>query len=173
MSELVPQDIPASIFPLPTSAILPLPQHSGDENPSSPSSSRGKRKQQFDNASSHRQRSSPSKASNVSDFSNALKAKVKADYGNECWHCGASPVDVCHIIGNRDETVITKRRPFRKHLLTTLISSLWTLLRMDSLTLSPKVIPKIQLHYAELATGISMIFIILPFSFFRPTSVTS
>lgn len=102
------------MLPLPTHAILPLPQRSGDENPSSPSSSSGKRKQQFDNASSDRQRSSPARASNVSDFSNALKAKVKADYGNKCWHCGASPVDVCHIIGNIDETVSTRRRLFRK-----------------------------------------------------------
>lgn len=102
------------MFPLPTHAILPLPQRSGDENSSSPSSSSGKRKQQFDNASSDRQRSSPARASNVSDFSNALKAKVKADYGNKCWHCSASPVDVSHIIGNIDETVSTRRHLFRK-----------------------------------------------------------
>lgn len=172
MSELVPQDTPASIFPLPPHAILPPPQRPGDGNTSSHSSSSGKRKQQFDNASSVRQRSFPARSSNVSDFSSTLKAKVKADYGNKCWHCGASPVDVCHIIGNRDETVSTRRRLFR-NLLTTLVSSLRPLLRMDSLTLRPKVMQKTRLHCAELATAILMIFIILAFSFFRPTSITS
>lgn len=86
MTELVPQDTPASIFPLPTHTILPLPQRSGDKNPSSSSSSSGNRKKQFDNVSSGRQRSSPAQASTVSDFSNGLKGKVKTDYGNKCWH---------------------------------------------------------------------------------------
>jgi hypothetical protein len=33
------------------------------------------------------------------------KAQVREQYNNKCWHCGASPADVCHVIGSRDHTV--------------------------------------------------------------------
>ncbi|KAH9205433.1 hypothetical protein DL95DRAFT_470587 [Leptodontidium sp. 2 PMI_412] len=40
----------------------------------------------------------------MSDFNNNTKAQVRNQYNNKCWHCGASPADVCHVIGSRDNT---------------------------------------------------------------------
>ncbi|ESZ90637.1 hypothetical protein SBOR_8971 [Sclerotinia borealis F-4128] len=43
--------------------------------------------------------------SSTSDFNNNnTKAQVREQYNNKCWHCGASPADVCHVIGSRDNT---------------------------------------------------------------------
>jgi hypothetical protein len=44
---------------------------------------------------------SRTRVSIMSDFNNNTKAQVREQYN---WHCGASPADVCHVIG-RDNTV--------------------------------------------------------------------
>jgi hypothetical protein len=51
--------------------------------------------------------SSPTKRqrTNTSDFSNGTKAKVKAETRELCWHCDAASIDVCHVIGSRDNSV--------------------------------------------------------------------
>lgn len=96
-----------SIFPLPTEAIFRQPQQSHIENSSRSSSSRTKRKRgaAIDDGSDTSHHASLTRASSTSDFSNTMKAQLRAEYRNKCWHCGASPADVCHIIGNRDNTV--------------------------------------------------------------------
>ncbi|PBP17488.1 dienelactone hydrolase family protein, partial [Diplocarpon rosae] len=34
----------------------------------------------------------------------STSAQIREQYNHQCWHCGASPVDVCHVIGSRDQT---------------------------------------------------------------------
>jgi hypothetical protein len=96
-----------SIFPLPTEAIFRQPQQSHIESSSRSSSSGTKRKRgaAIDDGSDRSHQASLTRASSTSDFSNTMKAQLRAEYRNKCWHCGASPADVCHIIGNRDDTV--------------------------------------------------------------------
>ena len=101
------------IFPIPTEAILPPPHRSREETSSTSSSSR-KRRREGDNASETSHVPSLTRASSASDFSTTVKAKVRADYGNKCWHCSASPADVCHVIGSRDDTASV--RDLTKHI---------------------------------------------------------
>jgi hypothetical protein len=122
MSAGAPHESPNSIFPIPAEAILRPPQRAHEESSSASSSSSGKRKRGLDDASHVSQRPSPTRASSASDFSNTMKAKVRADYRNKCWHCSASPADVCHVIGSRDNTVSIKGHLVRTStLLTTFI----------------------------------------------------
>ncbi|PQE16465.1 dienelactone hydrolase family protein [Rutstroemia sp. NJR-2017a WRK4] len=39
-----------------------------------------------------------------SSGSKRKRAVVREQYNNICWHCGASPADICHVIGSRDNT---------------------------------------------------------------------
>jgi hypothetical protein len=48
---------------------------------------------------------SPTGASSTSDFNPNTEAQVRENCNNKCWHCGASPADVYHVIGSRDNTV--------------------------------------------------------------------
>jgi len=74
-----------SIFPIPTGAILPPPDRAHEETSSISSSSGRKRKREIDKESETSHLPSLTRASSASDFSNTVKAKVRADYGNKCW----------------------------------------------------------------------------------------
>ncbi|PVH75185.1 hypothetical protein DL98DRAFT_593454 [Cadophora sp. DSE1049] len=90
------------IYPHPPQAVFPIPRESNTENSSGTSSSGSKRKRRvvYNGSDIGRSRT---RASRTSDFNNT-KAQVKEQYNNKCWHCGASPADVCHIISSRDNT---------------------------------------------------------------------
>ena len=93
-----------TIYPPPPQAVFPIPQRSNTENSSGTSSSGSKRKHAVVDDGSDAGRSR-TRASSTSDFNNNTKAQVREQYNNKCWHCGASPADVCHVIGSRDNTV--------------------------------------------------------------------
>ncbi|TKA39991.1 hypothetical protein B0A49_13781, partial [Cryomyces minteri] len=39
----------------------------------------------------------------MSTFSGSVRDQVaRLDDGSTCWHCGASPTDICHVIGKKD-----------------------------------------------------------------------
>ena len=101
----------SSIFPLPDAAIFHQPQRT-QETKSSGSSIGSKRKREDvdDERSGTSRRLAPLRPSSTSDFSDTLKTQIRVEYDNKCWHCGASPADVCHVIGSRDNTV--SRSPY-------------------------------------------------------------
>ncbi|PVH68593.1 hypothetical protein DL98DRAFT_522666 [Cadophora sp. DSE1049] len=92
-----------TIYPPPPQAVFPVPRGSNTENSSGTSSSGSKRKRAVVDDSSDAGRSR-ARASSTSDFNNNTKTQVREQYNNKCWHCGASPADVCHVIGSRDNT---------------------------------------------------------------------
>ncbi|KAI9644429.1 hypothetical protein NHQ30_006450 [Ciborinia camelliae] len=72
------------------------------EASSGTSSPVSKRKRSLADTGDDDTRRCPSRKSNNSDFSVHTKDEIRERYGNKCWHCGASPVDICHVIGSRD-----------------------------------------------------------------------
>ncbi|KAG9245161.1 hypothetical protein BJ878DRAFT_479496 [Calycina marina] len=74
---------------------------SNTENSLGASFSGSKRKRAIVDDGSDRARSR-TRVSSTSDFNKNTKAQVREQYNNKCWHCGASPADVCHVIGSRD-----------------------------------------------------------------------
>lgn len=92
------------VCPPPPQAVFPIPRGFSTENSSGTSSSGSKRKRAVVNDGSDAGRSR-TRVSSTSDFNNNTKAQVREQYNNKCWHCGASPADICHIIGSRDHTV--------------------------------------------------------------------
>ncbi|OCL02502.1 hypothetical protein AOQ84DRAFT_228931, partial [Glonium stellatum] len=83
-------------YPPPPSAMLPPPVPSPSNRSASSSSSRKRKREHSDAASS---------ASSTSDFSKSVKQQViRTDNGTTCWHCGASPTDICHVIGKKDRS---------------------------------------------------------------------
>ena len=93
-----------TLYPPPPQAVFPIPRGSNTENSSGTSSSGSKRKRAVVDDGSDADRSR-TRVSSMSDFNNKTKAQVREQYNNKCWHCGASPADVCHVIGSRDNTV--------------------------------------------------------------------
>ena len=93
-----------TIYPPPPQAVFPIPRGSNTENSSRTSFSGSKRKRAVVDDSSDAGRSR-TRVSSMSDFNNNTKAQVREQYNNKCWHCGASPADLCHVIGSRDNTV--------------------------------------------------------------------
>jgi hypothetical protein len=56
-----------------------------------------------------------SSGSSATDFSRRGKERVvQLDDGSTCWHCGASPTDVCHVIGRKDRAVSVYAERFRQ-----------------------------------------------------------
>ncbi|KAJ5033155.1 uncharacterized protein L3040_008812 [Drepanopeziza brunnea f. sp. 'multigermtubi'] len=97
------------IYPPPPQAVLPIPRRSNTENSSGTSSSGSKRRRALaeDGSDPARPRT---RVSSTSDFSVNTRAQVREQYNNKCWHCGASPADVCHVIGSRDNTFHEARK---------------------------------------------------------------
>ncbi|PVH73131.1 hypothetical protein DL98DRAFT_576444 [Cadophora sp. DSE1049] len=109
------------IYPPPQQAILPPPApraSSNTENSSqtsfpasasgsgSGSGSKRKRAAADDggDATGAGNHSRPRVSSVSTDFNLNTKAQVRKEYDDKCWHCGASPAEVCHVIGSRDHT---------------------------------------------------------------------
>jgi hypothetical protein len=92
------------IYPPPPAAVFPIPLDPSTDNSSGTSSSGSKRKRTVADDGSDAGRSR-TRVSSTSDFNNNTKAQVREQYNNKCWHCGASPADICHVIGSRDNTV--------------------------------------------------------------------
>jgi hypothetical protein len=45
-------------------------------------------------------------SSACSEFSSAVKGRAELITDSEtCWHCGARPTDICHVIGKKDREV--------------------------------------------------------------------
>jgi hypothetical protein len=85
---------------------FPAPQTPSTNRSSGSSSSGTKRKRvAADDHSDVGTLPSRTRASSTSDFNNNTKVQVRDQYNNQCWHCSASPADVCHVIGSRDNTV--------------------------------------------------------------------
>jgi hypothetical protein len=90
---------------LTTTPMLPPPAHSSLPSSTS-SSSLGKRKR-GDRCYDPRPSSLRRASSNVSSaFSASTKEQVKnLDNGEVCWHCSATPTDICHVITKADREV--------------------------------------------------------------------
>ena len=85
------------ILPPPTMLPPPVPVSAG--RPGSSSSGRKRPRQHATPGSSYA-------SSTSSDFSLSVKRKVeRMNDAGSCWHCGARPTDICHVIGKRDHEV--------------------------------------------------------------------
>ncbi|KAL2349672.1 hypothetical protein BJ546DRAFT_1126454 [Cryomyces antarcticus] len=94
------------IFPLPPTAMLPPPIPSepaqGSSSASSSSSRKRKRRGVMEEAPASRETRTSSRSS-MSTFSGSVRDQVaRLNDGGTCWHCGASPTDICHVIGKKD-----------------------------------------------------------------------
>jgi len=87
---------PPPIFPLPT-----LQSNTNSSRCSSRASSSPKRKRTEDSSATSTAHSSGAA------FSASVRERVMRhyDFNRRCWHCSAQPVDVCHVIGKRDDSV--------------------------------------------------------------------
>ncbi|KAK5008198.1 hypothetical protein LTR28_004294 [Elasticomyces elasticus] len=93
---------PSRVCPPPSSAMLPPPVPT--RSPASSSSSHSSRKRKRCEVGGSVASSIASSASSNTRFSKRTKQKVMDLTGGKCWHCGATPVDVCHVIGQRDSS---------------------------------------------------------------------
>ncbi|KAL5344740.1 hypothetical protein ACLOAV_010432 [Pseudogymnoascus australis] len=81
--------------------MLPPPVPS-DTTQTGSSGSSGSKKRKRGQATNRQLTRTSSRSSN-STFSGSTREKVvELDHGGTCWHCRASPTDICHVIGKKD-----------------------------------------------------------------------
>ena len=115
IADAMASNAPSPAYPPPPSAILPPPVPSPSNRSASSSSSRKRKREGSDAASS---------ASSASDFSKTVKRQViHTDNGTACWHCGASPTNIYHVIGKKDRSVHLHPKYFADRCMLTLLSS--------------------------------------------------
>ncbi|TKA73643.1 hypothetical protein B0A49_09877 [Cryomyces minteri] len=89
------------IYPPPTMLPPPVPPSTSNRSSSSPGRKRRREREEAAPSSSY----AASSASSASEFSQATKKKVaRIDDGDTCWHCGARPTDICHVLGKKDRS---------------------------------------------------------------------
>lgn len=96
-----------TVLPPPPRVVFPIPEPNTEKAPGTLSSGL-KRKRPVGDDDSDAGRSY-GRLRSTSSFNSNTKAQVReqntSTSSDRCWHCGATPVDICYVIGSRDHAV--------------------------------------------------------------------